>query len=95
MNINGHQLPPGLEFMADRVRRATVGMTCVEDLVAGEVVFESQERQSHHRLRVIKVRHPTRDECRGVVGLSTRDFVADVENVETGATGWLAGTVYR
>jgi hypothetical protein len=95
MEINGHQLPPGLEFMAGRVRRATVGMTRVKNLVPGEVVYESQERQPHHRLTVIELRHPTREECHGVVGLSTRDVVAVVENTESGSTGWIAGTVYR
>lgn len=95
MIIDGHELPPGLEFMAARLRRCIGGLTRVEEFRAGEFAFESMEREPRHRVEILRIRNATADECRGVVGMTTTTAVADVRNVETGSVGWVTGSLYR
>jgi hypothetical protein len=94
MEINGHQLPPGLEFMAERIKRCAAGLVNVEDLSVGDVVYCSMDREPRHRVEVVALRHPTRQECAKIVGLSQSHIVADIRS-PSGHVGMCGGALYR
>ena len=87
-------LPPGCEWMAERILKIASQHIAIEDMSVGDVGYTSMAREPEHLVEVVALRHPTDEERRAWDGLKGTDIVADVRD-HRGAVSMIGGTLVR
>jgi len=86
-------LPPGCEWMAERIRKVASEHIAVEEMAIGDVGYTSTAREPKHLVEIVALRNPTDDE-RKFWSLRKTDIVADVRD-HRGTVSMLGGTLVR